>query len=482
METVTKGRGPLLGRMMGSMRAKWRRGERGQMIMVFALLIVPITFLLGAVAVDASVWQSERRGAHKDADLAALAGALELARKNPGDAERDAAEAAAGASAGVNDEVGNASVANLLVDDSCFGVWEYDAVTIDVRHASRTFFSSIFGLDVAPDIGAHAKACAGAAQAPNGLVPIQMDLTQEPCFEDSNDPGNEPEPQFGILCPIEYGSQQDNKDRGLLDLEASGDYCSEAGSSGDLEDLIEFGATGTCLINTGGDCDPNTKGPWYDCVAVQRGNPAKVARAFRDRIAREGACDADNNGYESFEETVNLVVDSSNPSERIYEARDCEPNIDGDQISPRLITIIVLEEPPLTPQGNTGYPIYAFAGYYVSGCADNPDITVESELDRFCDVPGNSSVPIGSSAEFVGLNLGRPCGHGNQPTCTPVPTNTPGGAAPTATPTPKGNNGGGGGGVGHIVVYGRFVNLIFAGHETGAPTEATTIFSISLVE
>jgi hypothetical protein len=36
--------------------------------------------------------------------------------------------------------------------------------------------------------------------------------------------------------------------------------------------------------------------------------------------------------------------------------------------------------------------------------------------------------------------------------------------------------------VGHIVVYGRFVNLIFAGHETGAPTEATTIFSISLVE
>jgi hypothetical protein len=66
-----------------------------------------------------------------------------------------------------------------------------------------------------------------------------------------------------------------------------------------------------------------------------------------------------------------------------------------------------------------------------------------------------------------------------------VPTNTPPSGQPTATPNGNGGGGGrggGGGGVGHIVVYGRFVNLIFAGHETGAPTEATTIFSISLVE
>ena len=56
----------------------WRRGECGQMLLIFALLIVPVTFGLGAVAVDASLWQSERRGAQKDADLSALAGALEL--------------------------------------------------------------------------------------------------------------------------------------------------------------------------------------------------------------------------------------------------------------------------------------------------------------------------------------------------------------------------------------------------------------------
>jgi hypothetical protein len=330
------------------------------------------------------------------------------------------------------------------------------------------------------------------------IVPIQMDVAQAPCFQDSADADTDPEPQFGILCEIEYGSEHENKDRGLLDLQASGDYCSEAGGSGDLEDLIEFGAPGTCRINETGDCDPNSKGPWYDCVATQRGNPTKVARAFRDRIAREGACDTDGNGYESFDEVVTLVFDSNEPSERVYEPRDCDPDTGGTQISPRLITIIVLEDPPLVSSGNTGYPIYAFAGMYVSGCAKETGLE-EDEIDRFCDVPGggnSSSSPVGSSAEFVDLNLNHRCGHQSAPTCTPqptntpkkpptatstpVPTNTPGGPLPTPTATPKG--GGGGNGQGHIVVYGRFVNLIFAGYETGAPTDATTIFSISLVE
>lgn len=48
------------------------------MLLVFALLIVPVALVLAVVTIDASFLQSERRGAQKTADLAALAAAKEL--------------------------------------------------------------------------------------------------------------------------------------------------------------------------------------------------------------------------------------------------------------------------------------------------------------------------------------------------------------------------------------------------------------------
>ena len=92
--------------------ARPRSRERGQILIIFALLIAPITFAVGIVAVDASAWVSERRGAQKDADLAALAGAIELAM----DGTADAAETAAAAAASTNDEAGNGAddVANIV--------------------------------------------------------------------------------------------------------------------------------------------------------------------------------------------------------------------------------------------------------------------------------------------------------------------------------------------------------------------------------
>ncbi|HXK34633.1 MAG TPA: hypothetical protein VNM91_11560, partial [Dehalococcoidia bacterium] len=395
------------------------------------------------------------------------------------------------------DEAGNggsvpANVRNVTVDNSCFNTGRPDAVTVDVDHGSRTFFSGIFGIDIAPDIGAHAKACAGSVQAPNGLVPIEINTSMALCFEDEDGDG-ENDPQIGEPCPMEFGSNnnpQGSNPRGILDLQAPGDYCSDASGSGDLEDLIEFGAPGTCLINETGSCDPGKNGPWYDCVAVQTGNPTKVARAFRDRIAREGACDSDGDGIEQFDEVVTLVFDAPGNQDDVYEARDCEPNTDGDQISPRLITIIVLDQIP--DPGNVGYPIYAFAGMYVMGCTQESDLGSLSDLDPFCDTPGNFRAPTAGerSVSFVsfpsGNQGGGQCGRGNRPTCTPVPsltpTQTPTPGAPQPTPTPDDGGQGGGGGQGHKVVWGTFVNLIFAGHEAGPPTDATSLFGISLKE
>jgi hypothetical protein len=54
-------------------RCHVRRAERGQMLVLFALLIVPVTFVIGVIAVDASFWQSERRRSQTAAVLAALA-------------------------------------------------------------------------------------------------------------------------------------------------------------------------------------------------------------------------------------------------------------------------------------------------------------------------------------------------------------------------------------------------------------------------
>ena len=465
------------------------RHERGQMLVLFAVLVVPVSFLLAAIAVDTSVWQSERRGAQKDADLASLAGALELIEPVPQPAQ---AEAEARDSLITNDEAGNggseaSNVLNVTVDNSCFPTDSRpDAVEVDVEHDSQSFFSSIFGISVAPDIGAHAKACAGAAQAPKNLIPVETDVTMPLCFVDGA-------PQLGEVCPLEFGADDANP-RGIIDLQAPGDYCSDGPGSGALEDLIEFGADGTCLINQAGLCDPDKNGPWYDCVAVQEGNPTKVARAFERRIAREGGCDTDGDGIESFEETVILAFDDPDPPDRVYEPRDCDPGLDGVQFSPRLISIIVLEEPPGGPS-NTGHPIYAFAGFYLMGCTLSDDAVSIDELDPKCSVPGGGSAitESASHAQFVRFPSDHRCGHQSAPTCTPIPTltptNTPTPAptitpgGPTATPTSGGGScGGGGGGCGHVVVWGRFVNLLFTDSETGPPTEATTIFSISLDE
>jgi len=396
--------------------------ERGQALILFVLLFTVI-LAVGAAAVDFGIWWSERRGAQTDADLSALAGAWELLGEVAGGG---AGAAGAGSCDGPvaaaecyledNDEQGNASLAQpVLVDDSCFPDGIDDAVTVDVNHASRSLFAGIFGVGE-PDIGAHAKACAGAIYGMQGIVPIEID-NNGPCFDADE------VPVFTRLCALEYGAQGGNP-RGILDLHVQdgGDECSDNQGSGGpppggIYQTIITGSTGRCEINETGSCGDS---PWYDCVAVQTGNARRIVEAFHDRIQQEGSCDDDNSGVEEFDEIANVVVDTGDPATSIYEARIC-PN---GKISPRAITIIVLDEDP--DPGNTGRPIDAFAGFYVSGCyISNDDPPDPPDLDPECVV-------------------------GSQ--------------------------------VGHAIVYGNFMNIVVAGGDIGAPNDSTTIFGISLVE
>lgn len=164
-----------------------RRSERGQMLIVM-LLVGTLTAVLGVVAVDAGLWQSERRGAQKDVDLAVLAGAHELLA--PTAFARDAQTATA-RYGDLNDEASNGDlIGNVQVDASCFGGGtRLDSVRANIRHHSRVIFGDIFGLRV-PDVSAHARACAGSLIQTTGLRPYSM-ATSCTVFANAN-PASEP--------------------------------------------------------------------------------------------------------------------------------------------------------------------------------------------------------------------------------------------------------------------------------------------------
>jgi hypothetical protein len=371
------------------------------MLVMFVGIFTIIT-IVGVMTVDAGLWLSERRGAQTDADLPALAGARECMLKlatggvyipdvqgsvqrwfdenNGGDSEL----VASGTSSGCEPQPDGTLCVDVTVRDT----------------TSKTFFSSLFSpiFDrVAGNIGAHARACAGAANNPGSVVPFEVENVG-PCFIAG-------EPDFGAMCELE-GSSHSANPRGMLDMQSQADYCSDAGGSGNIEQMIENGATGLCLINDGEPCDPN-KG--------------------------------------------------------------------GVQVSPRLISVVLLDTVPSA--GNTGYPIVGFAGFYLDGCGPD-DLTDPSQLDnnqKKCDVgnPGQQVVygtfvtlivagsgigPVDQSSTEFGIALvdweGQPTPAPTAvPTATHGPTATPGGPtathpAPTATssqptPCPTVCNGGG---------------------------------------
>jgi hypothetical protein len=375
------------------------KSQRGQAL-ILAMLLMTVIFAIGALVVDLGLWLSERRGAQTDADFAALAGAWELL--DPAASQADAT-AAAIAALTANDDEGNASLPHPpAVAGNC--------ITVDVEHDTPSLFSAIFGIVADEKIGGHATACAGATNAPSGIVPFEIDNDFGLCFN-----ANET-PNFNTLCPLDFGTPGGNP-RGVLDLIAPGNSCSNATGGGNLEGLIESGVNRTCLISNTGSCSPANNGPWQDCVGVDDANRQQVMIAVEGRISRQGYCDSDGNGNETLDEVVDVVF-TGNPSNTMYQAKDCDA-APGNQASPRLVSVIVLDQDP-TP-GNAGFPIEAFAGFHIEGCG--------SEL---------SATPLAVD-----------------PDCR-------GGA--------------------HTVVYGRFVNLIIENSGTGPQGPSTASFSISLEE
>jgi len=429
--------------------------QRGQVLILFIAIFTIVT-IFGVMVVDFGMWFSERRGAQTDADLPALAGArecmLELAtgqdrgdeayqaivqwfNENNADDSGDSVLVASGTS--------TASTACEPQPDGTL------CVDVTVKDTTKTtFFSSLFSPifdHVAGNMGAHARACAGAASSPQSVDPIETDTDTGACFDDE---GN---PILDSLCGLEYGSgggPGGNNPRGIVDLTTDdGVHCSQAKDSGNIEVMLACGAGGMCMIDDTpetGTC-PASKDGWYECASTQTGNPQKVLDGMQCRLQGgsqckkiscdgavppgEGICDTNNDGIDSFEESVVLVDGNGDPATSLYEPRDCDPNQSGVQISPRLMNIIVFNQYP--DNNNDGYSITGFAGFYVNGCAsdkddkDNDGVVDEDDVDTSCNSKGE---------------------------------------------------------VGHVVVYGQLFRLIVSGAGIGPVTPSTTSFSIALVD
>lgn len=368
---------------------KQRRGERGQAIILFVGLFTVIV-IMAAIVIDFGLWWSERRGAQKDADAAALAGVFELLSQDfvdPSSNNFSAFQAAAEASAydwadrnGVPPE----DVHNLVVDNSsCFGPSPVlDSVALDAEHHSKALFSSIFGLG-APQIGAHARACVGSIITAEGLLPVAVQISgvESECWADVTGDGEE-DPLYGQDCVLTFGAgDQTSGEAGNVRLYDDGSQtCSGQQTGGNqtyLQEIESGGADTTCHILPDGEtCDSDPGGCVWPLTGV---GSVPELRAFRELLSTEGECNAlfgpGEEPHDEFLEAVYAVNGDPSPSpDTLFARRACD--------TPRLVSLLIIEQ--FDDQGNAPSPIVAFASYFIKGC-ENDDGT---QFSSTCDLSG----------------------------------------------------------------------------------------------
>jgi hypothetical protein len=375
------------------------RGERGQVIIMFVGIFTIIT-VIGLITIDFGLWFSERRGAQTDADLPSLAGAAELTVLEPGPGEVAEAIAQAEDFLARNDEAGNAWLAEpVLVDDSCFSDDPRDkpglpdSVTVNVNHDSRALFGEIFGIE-APDIGAHAKACAGSLWEAEGLFPIGVPMqgNNSDCFD--TDANGDPIPIYGSTCAMAVGAGQGSSgETGTIKLFNGGELtCSSSTTGGGrtLRDEVEAGgANTTCSVG--------------DLVWPKTGvgsNPLRQSlKTLIDQEATDPAyrCDEDFGDGDTHDQFLEVVVQERGepyPSaDAEFAPRECD--------SPRLVQLIMIDSYDV--QGNAPSEIIAFANFFIAGC-ERVDLSVQPplvlEFSETCDIHGQQG-HIRMRGEFV---------------------------------------------------------------------------------
>jgi hypothetical protein len=371
--------------------------ERGQAL-ILVVLAMTVIFVIGVIAVDFTLWLTERRGAQKDADLATLAGAMELLQQDFVDASnnnpatiRDAAEDAVYDWAAYN-ELPAEDVHNLEIEaTNCLGGSTplLDSVRMDAEHHGARLFISLVDPLFSTEIGAPARACVGSIVSQEGLLPVGVQIAgvESDCWEDVDGDGEE-DPLFGQECVLTFGGgDQTSGEAGNLRLYNDGSAdCSgqQTGGSNSYRDEIEQGgAATTCHVYKYFDdpsktCDDDPGGCVYPLTGV--GSTPEM-KAFEELFSTEGECDSlfgDGDGIDQFLETVEAVNGDTTPSpDTIFSERECQ--------APRNVSVLIIKK--FSTNGNEPLPIEAFAGFHILGCT-NDDGTVFSAKCKKSEFPG----------------------------------------------------------------------------------------------
>lgn len=387
-----------------------------------------VVFVIGVIAIDTGFWLSERRGAQKDADFSALAGAQDYLGDltNTTGAFHDAVawaikngvdpakiDSVPGADCSSGNSCINVGIGNCRENGTDTSMpW----VEARIRHEPLAFFSSIFNVP-APDIGAIARACVGSPRALANLSPFGLQTNMIPpgpdcpsstgcplsaCMQpDPADP-TRTRPIYGAVCILKTGAQGSvNGQRGQLTI---GQIDCSQQSANTLVHDFHYGAKALCYLG--------------QQVNTGTGNIIGLLQGLNARLHDEGKCDQlffkENPGYDDFNEVFSMLgADTGQPivpsPDNVFSPNECwvttgvdvpPDTYDGDTHTyiPRVLDLVLINELSPTNQTQGTATITGFAAFYVIGCyddsvADNTKQQIEQNLNNVgpylnrCDRP-----------------------------------------------------------------------------------------------
>ena len=402
--------------LAAALRASLARQDGGQSaIVITAFLFMFAVF--GFAVIDVGVAWGARRDAQTDADLIALAGAIELINFDDDEAGRVAAKAAAEEWALANDVDVDPSQLTVTVVRDCFSQDDgyYTGVDVRVERSPPGFFFGIFPGVPQLEVSSEARACSGAPQEMSGFMPWAIETAGD-CFTNEPDPADRT-PILGERCDLSVGGLGgESGDVGQLALSQDPSAGCEAGigSAAVHEDNIINGVLSSCQVG--------------ESVTSNTGvNVGKTKSGLKARLATEGACSLkaepifdskvvpqtntfdlhptitdlpvpDLGGVDDFFEVwrPGLGYDPSEPGDKL-EQYNCNPDPAGIvETSPRNVSVIIVTDIAVDDgSGCTGtsvgasphcYLVLGFARMYIEGCT-----TSSAGFSAMCDQSGGGA-------------------------------------------------------------------------------------------
>jgi len=396
------------------------QSDRGQTIIFFVVAFTVLT-VIGVFAFDFGLWFNSRRSLQTDVDMAALAGAQELAKDlsvTPGGPQDlawglsaqdkaleylqtnglspDTVVAPGPPACPAHDDLGADSTdAFVCADTSCFegsgDIGLIDTVVADAQGPATGVFTRILNnllrrkaVSESLVVGAHAKACVGSLTGTTGLRPWIISIDTSPCFESINGIDM---PLFGQDCVI----RSDNPDQtGSIRLNPNPGTCGGGSGANDYKDNIVHGSQGWCSIGDVIDTEPGFKT-----------GPTKAG--IQELLATEGDCNDKNcavygtcqpGRIDDFGEAFSPASVTPAP-DVVYTARDCT--------TPRVVDIVIVDS--FDGQGMSHAPIRGFASFFIFGCADIDKNTHQlGPMNPKCNLKGGDFAIIGRFMNVLKLS------------------------------------------------------------------------------